>query len=230
MKIIFTSILIFWGLFAQAQDVFKVSESWTDLTIWYKIGDQIKIGGDVGYRTTIKDFSFHLGYIRPTIIWKPSPLYNLSFAVSNFYKDISGSINLNELRLAQEANLFWPKIGSFKIDHRLRFEERFYQINNNKANSTRMRYRLGLKSPTFHLFGIGTPFFSELTWEDFKLLGSSFEYYWGNTQRWEVVLGNKISKKVKLGFHYILQTTRTTDKTFSLQENILRIRIGYTIN
>lgn len=230
MKIFFTSILIFWGLLTQAQDVFKVSESWTDLTIWYKVGDQVKVGGDVGYRTTIDDFSFHLGYIRPTVIWKPSPLYNLSFAIANFYREATGSTSLNEFRLAQEANLFWPNIGSFKITHRLRFEERFYQINEAKENSSRVRYRLGLRSPNFYLFGMEAPWFAELTWEDFRQLGNSLDYYLGDTQRWEAMLGNKVSKKVKISLHYILQTTRAINNSFSLQENILRLRIGYTIN
>lgn len=225
-------VVLFFLLFsrAEAQDIFKVHEVWSDVTIWYKLSPKTKVGGDLGYRTTLDQFTFHQFYIRPTIVWKPKPLYSLSFAVSNFYTHELENINLDELRFAQQASLFWPKIGSFQIHHRLRFEERFYYINDTKENSQRARYRLGIKSPSFHLFGIGSPFYTEITWEDFMNLGSSFLNYWGNTHRWEVVIGNKVSKKVKVGLHYIFQSTRIADRSFEVQQNIIRVRVGYTIN
>lgn len=215
---------------AKAQDIFTVHEGWIDMTVWYKLSDKVKVGGDYGYRTVYQDFEFHSVYVRPTIAWKPNELYSFSFAVSDFFTQQTGNFNLNELRLAQEASLYWPKLGPIKFDHRLRFEERFFTIKDTKENSTRMRYRFGVNSPKFKMLGIGTDFYSAFTWERFVNLGSSYDNIFGDSERWEVVFGNKISKKVKVGIHYIFQAVRTLDDNFEVQENIFRLRIGYTLN
>ena len=230
MKPILFSLLLLAATTSYAQDIFKLHEGWVDMTVWYKTSKHVKIGGDFGYRTIFDEYSFHSFYIRPTIVWKPSRLYSFSFAISDFYTHERETINVNEFRLAQQASLFWPTLGPIKIDHRLRFEERFFAINETKENSTRMRYRLALNSPKFKMLGIDTDFYSAFTWERFVNIGSSFDNIFGNSERWEVVFGNKVSDKVKVGIHYIFQAARTLDDSFEVQENIFRIRIGYTIN
>lgn len=230
MKKFLLFLLLTYSTCTHAQDIFKINEGWLDMTIWYKVSPTVRVGGDYGYRTVFENFSFHSFYARPTISWKPSDLYSFSFAVSDFYTHESEVVNLNELRFAQQGSLFWPKIGPIRFDHRLRFEERFFSINQAKENSSRMRYRLAANSPKYKMLGIKTFFYSAITWERFVNLGSSFENIFGDSERWEIVFGNKVSDKVKVGIHYIFQSVRTLDDTFELQENIFRLRIGYTIN
>ncbi|SHK01301.1 Protein of unknown function [Reichenbachiella agariperforans] len=212
-----------------AQKIFTRHQGWTDLTLWYKLGENTKVGGDFGYRTSMGDYKFHQMYYRPTIKWSNNSLYNLCFAISNFQTFNTESSNLNELRFAQEAMLFWPNTKILKFNHRLRFEERFFYINENKENQTRMRYRLSLAPPNFTLFGKEN-FYAELTWETFVTLTNSIQYSLGSQHRWEAVLGNKITKRFKIGLHYIWQTVRVTDYDYGLNDNIIRIRLSYTLN
>ncbi|MGL1888422.1 MAG: DUF2490 domain-containing protein [Reichenbachiella sp.] len=230
-KIKIIILLVLLPFLSKGQEVFTTHLGWTDLTLWYKLNDNLKVGGDMGYRTTFDNFEYHLAYVRPTIRWQPNPLYNLTFAISDFHTLIEG-IDLNEVRLAQEAMLFWPKVGGFKFDHRLRFEERFFYINDIKENQYRTRYRLALHPPNFTLFGKDTsPFYSAVTFEAFlNLNNSEYNDLIGNSHRMELVLGNKITKKLKIGLHYIWQTGRIKNDVFDLKSNILRLRIGYKLN
>lgn len=230
MRILLVSFFLFACFTAKSQDIFKVHEIWTDATLWYKFNPKLKAGGDFGYRTTTDQFTFHQYYFRPTIVWRPDKLYSLSFAVSNFFTDERSIVDLNELRMAQQATLYWPQFGKIKLDHRVRFEERFFQIDDSKENSIRVRYRLGIHYRNFELFGWDKLFYTAFTWENFIGLANSFDSYFGDSQRWEFVFGNKLSDRFKLGLHYFFQVSETIDQGLNVQENVFRIRLGYTLN
>lgn len=211
-----------------AQQVIRTHQPWADITLWYPIGDKTKIGGDFGYRTTTDALNFHLWYIRPTIQWKGAEWYQLSLAFSNFHIINSSDINLNEIRLAQEAMIIWPRFKYIKFDQRFRFEERFYSINNSKQDETRFRYRIAASSSQFHIFEL-EHFYTGLTWEAFHVLAQSKSNPLGTLHRWEVILGNQISEKLRISFHYIWQTSLTESESFELSQNIFRLRLIYTL-
>ena len=212
------------------QDLFKVHSGWTDVSLWYKAGSNTKIGGDFGYRTTLNDLDFHQTYYRPTVKWQKNPLYSLSLAVSNFHT-FNDAVDLSELRFAQQGTLKWPQIGVLRVTHRLRFEQRLFFINLLKENNYRGRYQLELKSPRFVLFGLDkSPFFSNVSWEAFINMGSSYESLIGNSHRYAIVFGNRISKKLKVALHYYWQTVRANNDEFILKENVIRLRFNYTFN
>ncbi|UXP33450.1 DUF2490 domain-containing protein [Reichenbachiella agarivorans] len=212
-----------------AQKIFTRHQGWSDLTLWYKVGEHTKVGGDFGYRTELEHFSFNQTYFRPTIVWQKNPLYNVSFAISNFYTFLEDQPNLCELRFAQEASLFWPQLSFMKIDHRLRFEERFYYLDNYSGRESRMRYRLALNPNKFTLLN-KEGFYTSATWETFIGLGNNFDNPLGNLHRWEAVFGNKINDRFGVGLHYIWQTTVLTDNSMKIKDNIVRLRFAYKLN
>lgn len=163
-------------------------QGWSDISIWYKQNDSFMVGGDVGYRTTFDAFSFHQLYIRPTIRYRINPIFSVAFAVSTFHTLLDDAIDLNELRLAQQASIRWPKLGPLKFSQRIRLEERFYLIESTQANLQRVRYRLKMAPPEFFLFKKTRPFYSAITWETFVNIGSNFERYLGNSHRYELSL------------------------------------------
>jgi len=230
MKIAILVISLFASRLVVAQDVFKVHQGWIDMTVWYKVNENTRIGGDFGYRTTVGQFSFHQWYVRPTIRWRKNAHYTLLLSMSNHHTISKESVDLNELRFAQQIQVNWPNIGQVKFNHRVRFEERFFFIDDEQENAMRARYRLALVSPDFTLFGIGSKFYGLVSWEAFIQIGSSYEDIVGNSHRWELELGNRVSEKMRIGLHYIWQTLREVDDLFALDLNILRLRVTYTIN
>jgi hypothetical protein len=228
----FSTLFLVFVLFteATAQDIFKVHQTWIDMTVWYRLNDKMKVGGDFGYRTALDQVTFHTVYFRPSFRWKVSPSTTLGLMISNHQTFNSDIIDLNELRFAQQVQVTWPNNKKINLKHRVRMEERFYFIDQGKENESRVRYRLALIPATFNLFNTSTPFYAHISWEAFIKLGASYEDPIGNAHRWEIMLGNKLSKKVKISLNYFWQTARTVDDLFLLQENIFRLRIMYTIN
>ncbi|MFY0626374.1 MAG: DUF2490 domain-containing protein [Reichenbachiella sp.] len=230
MRAIFVVFFLVSSLFSKGQTIFSTQQGWSDISIWYHVSPSIKMGGDFGYRATFDLNTYHQLYFRPTIQWRINKTFSASFAASNFHSVIDDAVDLNEMRLAQQVTIRWPKIGPFKMSHRVRVEERFFLLESNKANAQRLRYRIKLAPPNFRLFDWNSSFYSGFTWEAFINLGSSYENLLGNGHRYEIVMGNKISTKVSAGLHYIWQTTLVADETFDLKDNVLRLRFGYTIN
>lgn len=213
---------------SNAQSLFQVHEAWVDMTLWYNINESVKIGGDFGYRTALSQTAFQTFYFRPSLRWQLNKVVILGFAISNHQTFNTEVSNLNELRFAQQLFVKSPNIWKFKINHRLRFEERYFFINQAKEDAMRMRYRLAINPPSFSVFNIASPFYSRISWEAFITLGTSYEDLIGNSHRWEIMLGNKITKSLKISMVYFWQSTRTVDQLFLLEEDIYRLRIGYT--
>lgn len=201
------------------------TEFWSDLTLSKFLNEQWTIGGDLGLRF-LDDNDFRQIYVRPTIHYTLSPLYNFSFGLASF-NTFSELIDTYEIRIYQDANINWPRLGIFNFSHRFRFEERFfgYSTDLESAFEFRGRYMLSTRTDNFSLGGKAIwAVFTSL--EPFFRLGGGEQLILANNFRWDTALSYQATKQLRVELHYILQTSEVfSNRNADLNEHIIRLRL-----
>lgn len=224
--------LVFWtfsffSTCATAQTI-DLANPWVDFNVKHKLTDQLAIGGDMGYRTVLNGLNIHQLMIRPTLFWKPNQAFTFDFAISDWHT-FDETTDVHEFRLAQQMTIRWPKVPSLKLDHRFRFEERFFFVNGTRENANRFRYRLAVGPPDFKIFKSGNTFYALGSWEAFLPISSSFKTILGSNQRWEIMLGYHFSPTFHAGFHFIPETSHVNGTDYDLAKYIYRLRLHLEI-
>lgn len=141
-----------------AQNPWQRSQAWIDLNFSTPLNEKISLGGTAGLKSRSNFSDFHLWHIRARIYYNPNEKVNLHAGVGVFENLYAQGVSSTELRMEQQIALKGPRFQNFKIDHRLRIEERFYNYHampdlvvGNDWNG-RVRYRIRAKTNDFKLF------------------------------------------------------------------------------
>lgn len=217
---------------AEAQNDEIEFQTWMDVTINNYLNKNWILTGDAGIRGLVSNADWSQFYIRPTIEYLISPSFNARGAVALFYTNSKDTSNTLEFRLHQEADLKWPDFSIISINHRLRFEERFffYEKLDNDV-SLRMRYLIGAETTNFKIIGKKRAFYLLAQVEWFFPLGESSSEVFVNNSRIYAGFGHRVSNKFSYEIYYIWQKSRLgTDEGLEVNENVARFRFFYTIN
>ncbi|MEH6537167.1 MAG: DUF2490 domain-containing protein [Psychroserpens sp.] len=200
-------------LFAQ-----KNSEDY--LGYWYTLG--------LNHRFTEK---FSLTPYAELRFYEPTSNYNLTFlsirgnhhinenqtvGIAYAYLDIDSVFgpdnhpNTIEHRILEQYT-YKHKLGTFKVHHRLRLEQRFLEFNDRNEIQNRLRYRLSLK------YNINKTVFLGLTEEPFV----NFQDQAFHENRFYIGIGFNLLKHTQLQIGYLKQHIR--------KNNLNRIQIGISI-
>jgi uncharacterized protein DUF2490 len=211
---------------AQSTSKFQV---WSDFNPSFKLNENWKIGGDIGYRiepsTNIQSL-----YVRPGVNYNPNGIINFTFGVANFNTIRVDKFNTTEFRSFQFIVLKWPNIGGFRFKHRIGLEQRIFFVESIDLNefSHRARYFFEVKSPNFNLFDIGSPFFAMGNFELLKNVNINEIESLFDHNRYTVGLGNVISDKLRVELRYkIISFADPALKSFVKEIDVLRIRLYY---
>jgi len=211
------------NLFAQDEVDFQ---TWIDLTTVHNYNSKWAYTGDYGMRGVVSGEQWSTFVVRPTFRYRITPILDVRAGVALFYSRDKLLENVLELRFHQEVDVKWPEIVGMVFKHRFRLEERFffYQELDNEFSS-RARYRLYFETPDFKIFKNCGPFFGMTSIEFFMPVGESATERFVNTNRIEIGLGHRTSRKFRWELHYIWQNSKAyEDDSFKTSENIFRAR------
>ena len=202
-------------------------QTWIDFTTIHHFNSKWVYSGDYGLRGVISGESWTTLYVRPTFRYRIKPVLDVRAGVALFVTNDEEFNDLIELRFHQEADLKWPEVAGIIFRNKLRLEERFFFYRELENDfSARLRYKLSIESPDFHLFNIKGPFFAETSFELFFDLGETATEKYVNRNRFEFGLGYRASNKFRCELHYTWQNSKdNSEDTFKTSVNILRFRL-----
>jgi hypothetical protein len=121
--------------------------------------------------------------------------------------------NIFELRLWQQATLYWPDIHGplrrFVLTHRLKLEERFTHAGD-WGLAIRFRYRLATSIP-LNTHGLETgSFYIPLAAEFFADVGEEAPGFFAETSRFSAGVGYVMNEKWTIDLRYTRQSSRET--------------------
>lgn len=216
---------------AQSQEI--DFQTWSDFTLGYNIKNKANIGADLGIRGLISRNEWNQFYIRPAFKYYFNNVFQVSGGVA-YFATLSGKYrNTYEFRLFQEATIMWPSFEIINFQHRLRFEERFFNYQQNSTYTTdipndfesRVRYQFSLESADIHFGDENRPIYFMAGWEFFYALNENAIEQIINGQRVSVGFGHRLSPRYRYQFQYIFQRSREfIEEGLQTTEHILRLR------
>lgn len=201
-------------------------QSWIDFTTVHNYNSRWAYTGDYGLRGVVSGEQWSTFLVRPTFKYKITPILDVRAGVALFYTRDKLLDNVLELRFHQEVNVKWPEVVGMVFKHRVRLEERFFFYEDiDNEFSARARYRLYFETPDLKIFKNCGPFFGMTSIELFLPFGESATERFINSNRIEIGLGHRTSRKFRWELHYIWQNSKSyEDDAFKTTENIFRAR------
>jgi len=224
--------------FVYAQD----SQLWTDYNLTVPVPNMNKFtyggdvawrrGGDTGLQGFVSEADFNQIIIRPTARYRFNQIFNVGAGTGGFFSFNNGSGNIYEFRIQEEVNIRWPDLSVLALFYRVRFDQRFFSIEDAPNDRTgRVRYLIGMDSDDIRTFGRKKPIYLQLFWEGFKTLGRfSINDTFINQDRWTGIFGHRISNTTRYEINYINQRQRTASETeFKTTQHIIRLRFFHRL-
>lgn len=201
---------------------------WVDFYPHYQITETLEYYGDAGFRTTLNENQWSRIYIRPSIRYRPNPLYQFHTGVGAFYIFTNNDENRLELTPWQGVRINYPSGIKYYFTHRFRVEERFSYFNSNSNQSSfevRLRYKIGF---TYNLRD-----FNELEnlyvtgyVEFFYPIIDEVNEFFRNTSRTGIGLGYQIQEKVKVELVFNRQRSRlSVDDDLNVSDYAYQIKV-----
>ncbi len=214
---------------AQEQERVTDEQLWGDLYGHYYISDKLEFYGDVGLRLLLEDPSWTQFYIRPSVRYHYRPILEfhggLGLALTNNADVQSDKL---EIRPFQGVKVGWPTLGGLRLVHYVRLEERlFFFTDEAWAHDfqLRFRYRLSTKIPLRRL-SQERKWFIALSGEGFGEVGPDVEERFSNRTRFSVGLGHAVNETWAVGFHVVLQQSRTgKDAVFETTDYLFQLKL-----
>ncbi|MCB0496566.1 MAG: DUF2490 domain-containing protein [Cyclobacteriaceae bacterium] len=204
-------------------------QSWNDAILKYQFNDKLAQVGDLGARYYF-DMHWSVFYIRPALQWKPTKDITLIGGVAAFYSTNPDFENILDLRVFQAVELVWPRVRGFSIHHRVMVEERWFLTDSYATEfNVRGRYRVGLATPHYKLFGEKRSTYNQLLIEFLDELDKGTILPFSKYQRYTFVIGRDFSKRVGLELHYQVHAIEV-DQGIDIQQHIFRIRLKLNLN
>lgn len=229
VKYVFFAITLFSSFATVGQTVDQDIQLWNDVILKYKFNENISHVGDIGARYFF-DTRWSVFYIRPAIQWRINNSISVAGGLAMFYNANSQNENLTDYRIFQAVELVWPRIGEFLIHHRIIVEERWFVTETIDAQfKLRGRYRIGLFTPYYKLFGTKKSNYNQFLVEFLDYLDKENMLPFSNFQRYTIVLGHNFTKKLGGELHYQLQLADATTG-LDIEQHVIRIRLKLNLN
>jgi hypothetical protein len=231
MTYVFGGIAVLLGALSSVSALAQetVPQIWADYHSSFYLSRDWQFYGDTGARYQWDEPKWASVYVRPSIrlhgvYKKPS---ELRAGLGVFYSHNEDISNTLEIRPWLGLLIKRPTIGPLTITNYVRLEERLVDTIDDSewSNSTRLRYRIGLKIPI-----------SPDTREQYNFVPFSFEWFWDVGPGVEEVFADRLRVDVGFGrifsyvwtaeFHMIFQEARQSQETtFSSEILIFRFQI-----
>ena len=211
---------------SQSNPAFQI---WTDFNPRIQLNQKLKIVGDIGYR--IEPESNAQSFIlRGALRYSPNRILSLDLGLGEFITWDTEIFNSSEFRTFQFLFLNWPNLGEFKFQHRLGIEQRWFNFSDFDAKEFvhRARYRLGLKSPDFSIFGSSIPFYIKANVEFLRDLNDEEISVFIDGDRFMIGLGSLWTDKLRTELQFqIMALNDPAIKKFIRDVDLIRIRAYY---
>lgn len=219
-------IILFISSNSLAQSQINNQQFWLDFYPHYEINENLEYYGDAGIRTVLNEFSWTRFYVRPSIRFHKSDLWQFHAGIGFFYFDSESDYDRFEFRPWQDVRLNWPKFGDLKIINRLRAEERFSYIIKNDWESSwefRLRYKI---STNWKFLKSDKNWFIPIYVEAFFPVLDQVEEFFQNKMRAGTGIGYLQKGSWKYAILYNFQYSRLgPDETLELNESAFQIKI-----
>ncbi len=175
------------------------------------LNDNIEYYGDAGYRSSIQGAKWSRLHLRPSLRYKPNPLYQFHGGLGLFFIFSENSNERFEFRPWQGFRLNWPSGVKYYFTHRLRFEERISSFNPDKQDQRsfelRMRYKLSFNYD-LHYINETNKLYSLAYMELFYPLIDEVDEFFRNRTRTGLGVGYEMFEKYKIELIMNLQRSR----------------------
>lgn len=215
------------GNMVATEETVVQNQLWVDYLAHLYISEKLEYYGDTGYRTNLDDYSWNKVYVRPSVRYHFSDMFEGHGGVGLFYVFNKDDANQFEVRPWQGVKFNWPRFEKLKFYNYLRLEERISFLTDDwKASfDFRLRYKLGGK---WILFKTGPdsywliPFFAEVFYPVFDNIEEFFE----NESRGGIGLGYNPSKEWQFSVNFYLQKSSSgPDESLDISDNIFRLEV-----
>jgi hypothetical protein len=211
---------------SQSNPAFQI---WTDFNPRVRLTEQFKIVGDIGYRIE-PESSAQSFLIRGAARYSPNQILSFDLGLAEFITWNTSFFNSSEFRTFQFLFVNWPNIGKFRFQHRLGIEQRIFRFSDLRANQFvhRARYRLGVKSPEFSLFGSTIPFYIKANAELLRDLNDEDISVLIDGDRFMIGFGSLLSEKLRSELQFqVMALHDPAIKKFIRNIDLIRIRAYY---
>lgn len=221
--LVFTAATESWS---QSDPNFQI---WTDFNPRIRLSERFKIVGDIGYRIE-PESSAQSFLIRGAARYSPNQILSFDLGLAEFITWNTKFFNSSEFRTFQFLFVNWPSLGKFKFQHRFGLEQRIFRFNDLRDNQFvhRARYRLGLRSPDFRLFGSSIPFYIKANAELLRDLNDEDVSVLINGDRFMVGIGSLLSEKLRTELQFqVMALNDPVIQKFIRNIDLIRVRVYY---
>ncbi len=204
-------------------------QTWSDIAMIYRFSDVLRYDGDQGIRGVLSDSDSTVIYFRPSVRYRFQPWFTIHGGIRFFQTFNDDEDNTFEIGPWQGLRFVWPKLGDYATSQYLRLEERMIWQTQGAGDfdfTLRARYQLGVRSPNYDI----------ILKNGIYLMGSIEPFLdverpmFVNRMRYDLGVGTKLSDAWRVQLHYLLQQGRpSASSAFTADENVLRLRLFYTI-
>jgi hypothetical protein len=124
--------------------------------------------------------------------------------------------------------LYWPQIGGFKFEHRFGLDQRMFYLPGYELRKTvhRSRYKLGLHTPAFALFGSEKRFYANASFEVLRNMNQAETALLIDHDWVTVVFGARLTENIKLESNVLLINCLDPETLdFEREISVFRLRL-----
>jgi hypothetical protein len=230
MKLLISLVFLLSGTLVWSQS--SKYAAWFDYNHAQYLNPDLAIVGDAGYRIDSADPSQQIAYLRPGVKYRFNSTYIIQGNLATFLTFSEGTLNRTEYRLAQEGVATWPRWKNLHIDHRLRFEQRFFRRHLNDSDASidrsdeayRARYMLSATSNYFNVGPVENAY-TTASVEYFLPMDTETKSLFSNQTRAYVGFGQLLNKGWSYVVHLMWQRSTNPVGEMANHDFILRLRL-----
>ncbi len=205
------------------------TELWLTYQYQSKVGERFRVFGELGYRELVSTERFFGEWTRLQLkagfSYDVNSRFRIAAGLGVFHTFLPKADDQGEVRLWQDAQIFWPERDGwarrFVLSHRLRLEERFHESQEWRLNS-RVRYRVETQIALNSYDIQPGSFFLPLAAEFFVDLGDQAEEVFADRSRVSLGVGYVFNPRWTLDVRYHSQRSRVTvDESFRTIGNVI---------
>lgn len=226
--ILLAGILLQLNLLAQ-----PVWHFWGDFDPSYKLSENTKLFGDVGFQVFDLQIPAYRFNIRPGVKWQANKVLSATAGLGYFYIFADERADIHEIRPFLGLMLKWPNGTYFQPAHYFRYEARNVWKSNAYTNfyASRLRYELKQNIKWSWYGNTQSKWYNPIAVEvflNFPVASSAFLDF--ERLRISAGFGYKFSEKQKLELYYLYQGKEALPDEFLIHTTDHMLRLRYYID
>ena len=216
------------GTSFQLREKNRETQIWIDAFQYHFLSTKTEYFNDIGVRFTLPYSEWTRIYARPSISHRFQYWLDGLGGVGVFYTFQDSISDQLEVRPWQGVKLRVPKLGSLRMVHYIRFEQRFvWTLDGSKVEfSPRIRYRLGTRIPIGREKIEDKSFYVNVDGEVFLNFGTDVEERVADRMRFRGGIGYQLTKFYRFELNSTLQLGRNT-QTNGFEASVLIIQLKF---